>query len=531
MSRQPKELRPSVAERIRWVALGLIAEDTISDVSQDEKKDHFDKLRHALQEPSSVDPSGGKPRYTAPPVIVATMIVAALVSATVWSVKSAIANQRNNARQKYVEAIKDLALDLYEEDLEVITQTITTSEQEFPTTAFFFLADPTEAEIQACREAIASLQMVRMGFPETGLQNLESATQLLDAKNTFEREEELEFVFNFVSGKALLEARDIGGNRTQNVSSSRWILTNTAIEMAGPALIRAEQLLRQREREGSSVSFQILLAAIEVDLGRFVLKGTPAGVSVDRREVRESLQKVADYFELAASRLDSLPNQDMQVVLHQARLLNHQLLLEGRFARISAGAEQDLIEFLQLHEQKIDQLAENLAEVAGRGERARHAADFEIAICDSNLADVITSHTLANDWFSFELTQSERRYRRRAIERLRSIPPANRTERVRENLALNHAQYLWEELREFNDTEPEFHATPELMAQAKALHWELGDILNPTIGQLSIAARIAVAITLPEEYTNEEIEVYFNAKQSLLMPRDRDCLFRWIQSR
>jgi formate dehydrogenase maturation protein FdhE len=129
------------------------------------------------------------------------------------------------------------------------------------------------------------------------------------------------------------------------------------------------------------------------------------------------------------------------------------------------------------------------------------------------------------------IRQQEMKFRQSAISLLRSIPDVNRTERMKENLVLNEFLTLLAHLRKTTNNGNQDVVTAQMLSDAQTLEWFVGDVLNPGIGQVSCASRIAAALILQESYPIEQVVQFLERKIESIFPADLEFLRSLIELR
>ncbi len=524
----------SVAERVRWVSLGLGSESDIKDISSAKISKHQSILRRKLErsirqqeQTSSGIGSNRLYRYSA-----ATLAVAGLLVIMIVSVNSAIASQRIKVSNDYAFGMMSLALDLYEEDLEVLVEKAVISDRLLPAPGFL-TTDPTSSRhMNACAQAIHGLKMVRMGFPELGVQKLAIAQDVLDSDLTESNSASLDFVFNLIAGKSSLEALETMAARgawSQDIirNAEEWRSTS------GQALARVSDIIGNEFVGLPSEEQALLQAAIKTDLGRLQLKTTPISTPQFGREfIRTKLDSVQIVFDEAKSNLDQTNPDDPRWLIHRSRLLNNQILLDTRFIRNEMPSSAEFKLQLSQLESETQRMAGLTAERLSKSEHHYSAANFEVAICYSNLADLVQVFLLIDQTpLGDPIRQRELELRQSATSILRSIPEVNRTERLKENLVLNEFLTLLAHLRKSTNNGNQDVVSDQMVSDAKTLKWFVGDVMNPGIGQISPSSKIAVALILQDSYSIKEVARYLESKKESIFPADMEFLRSLVKLR
>jgi glutaredoxin 2 len=533
MTEDSKEQLNSTAERIRWVALGLGSETDIQDVDSAEVATHQTQLHQKLErsihlENQTNSRAGRLYRYSA-----VTLAIAGLMLVMIVSVNTAIASQRAKVSDEYAIGLMNLALNLYEEDLEVLVEQAVVSDRLLPSPGFL-KTDPTSSrQMNACAQAIHGLKMVRMGFPELGLQKLMIAQDALDSDSNESNSASLDLVFNLVVGKSSFEAIQSVSQRGL-LSQEHRRITKEWWGTSTQALARVSEIIGDDFTGIAIEDVALLQAAIKTDLGRLRLKFTPVGFKkvLDPKAIQESLDVVQVVFDETQSILEQDDHQDPRWLVHRSRLLNNQILLNTRYARNELPSRDEFEKQLSKTESETQRLAEMKTARLTKTEKHFSAATFEVAICYSNLADLVHVYSLIDQTpLDDPIRQQEMKFRQSAISLLRSIPDVNRTERMKENLVLNEFLTLLAHLRKTTNNGNQDVVTAQMLNDAQTLEWFVGDVLNPGIGQVSCASRIAAALILQESYPIEQVVQFLERKIESIFPADLEFLRSLIELR
>jgi len=536
------ERQPTDAERVRWALLGFGSADDLSDMTEE-------RIRAAKEElsanASAFTKSGLKQPVTMNGGLVKTLALTACTVLVFYglfvSIHKAVADQQVLAGNHYAQQLMEFSLDLFEEDLGVISDQAARSDVLLPEPMFWSVDRYTQKRMHACPQAIEALRSVRMGFPEVGCYQLENIPLLLNADSQWLGESEsklefnqrdLEFVYHLTSGKALCESLQTATARAYLLTDNRRDFSHLA-ETAFRSLQHALDMIQDQQLAKLSIrDEEVLKSAIQIDLARARLKF--GAIAANDRSLSRLQQKEAVRLdlELVKQRLKNFGVRDVRCLIQSARCLNNQILAMEQIQRLSPPVIGD--EMRQLIDDVSAEITELFQEVETlEGASAVPAMNFELAICYSNLADLTRSAWEFGRLNERDAFVSERiALREKAATLLSKVPRLNRTERHFENVVTNKARRLQTEFFDGFLADSEFTPSNKLRSDALELSKLVGQVLQEgEVGQVPSESRVVIALLLPDRYPIEDVAKFANRLPDVEGWRARSLLKKLISEK
>lgn len=507
---------PSESERIRWSLLGLGPEDEIRDIPDDRIEEEKRRLEAAaakfVNRKSRHSPTPCKMRLARTLKIAAMICCIGLVSyGAFFSIKNVAANQQRRAGNRYAISLMQFSLDLFEEDMDLLSHQVARSEQLLPDPQFLHFDSQTYQRIHACPEALQALMSVRMGFPQRGFSQLEPVTRLMSEDGSWGpgdslhgNQKELEFIFNLTAGKTIFESMQtsVGRSFIDRTNIKLYLdLAKQSVDMLEHALEMLDQQQVTAFKHGDE---SILKAAIQIDLARARIKFGNGDFDFPINLQMEWLEQTQRDLAVAESNLALLNRFNPRCIVQKARCLNNQILNAERI--MLHGQELDEADWLNRLDEfnvKISELASNVGamEISPRAA----AINFEVAICYTNLADLLRSlWELGRVDLEDQNLELRLELRQKAAELLNEVPRLSRTERHFENLVSNRARHTQTIFVAGLIADPEFKPTQELHNMAMQLYQTTGDLFDDkNVGQIPVESRLAAAMILDDIYSVE----------------------------